>query len=132
MARRARQWANWSRAAEMAAWHALFGRRGSASGDTHVPCHRRALVAAIDDKVMALRLARDRLVEGRMQERVALGGSQWRAEIGRVFLPEAHIERTGAGDAHAVAGFAEIVGQRRDETEPTAGFLHANVATRAP
>ena len=79
-------------------------------------------VRAVDDEVVALRLARDRLVDRGLKQIVALGGAERRAQVGGVLLAEAHVERAGAGDAHAVAAFAEIVGQRRDEAEPAAGL----------
>src|SRR5580658_8851247 len=43
-------------------------RRRLPAGDAHMPGQRRALVAAIDDEVMALGLARDRFVDGRLQK----------------------------------------------------------------
>ena len=45
--------------------------------------------------------------------------------------PEAHIERAGAGEPHAVAALAEIMGERRDEAEPPAGLAHGEIARRA-
>ena len=92
---------------------------------------RRALVAAVDDEVVALRLARDRVVDRGIEQVVALRGAQRRAQVGGVLLAEAHVERAGAGEAHAVAGFAEIVRQRRDEAEPAAGLGDAHIAGRA-
>ena len=59
-----------------------------------------------------------------ISEFVALRRAQRRAQIGGVLLAEAHIERAGAGDPHAIAALAEIVGQRRDEAEPPAGLAH--------
>ena len=47
--------------------------------------------------------------------------SEWRsgrAEIGGVLLAQAHEERSGAGEPHAVAAFAEIMRERRDQAEP--------------
>ena len=69
----------------------------------------------------------DRLV----QQSVVGARAQRRAQIGRVLLAEAHVERARAGEAHAVAALAEIVRERRDEAEPAAGFLDAHVARRA-
>src|SRR3982750_699018 len=83
----------------------------------------RALVAAVDDEIMTLGLAQDRLVDGAVEQLVAFGGAQRRPPGGGVPPAEAHVKRAGAGDAHAVAAFAEVVGHRRDETEPPAGFL---------
>src|SRR5262249_58369977 len=103
---------------------------GLAAGDAHVAGEGRALVAAVDDEVVALGLAPDRLVDGGIERVVALRGAQRRAQIRRVVLAEAHVERAGAGDAHAVARLAEVMGERRDEAEPSAGFPHGDVARR--
>ena len=45
--------------------------------------------------------------------------------------PEAHVHLAGAGHAHPIARFAEIVRHRRDEADPAAGLLDADVAGRA-
>src|SRR5882757_2880986 len=82
---------------------ALKCREDSAAGHAHVARHRRALGAAVDDEVVALRLAQDRGVDRGVDEIVALGGAQRRAQVGGVFLPEAHIKRAGAGEPHAIA-----------------------------
>mgnify|MGYP000060554999 CR=1 FL=1 len=50
-------------------------------------------------------------------------GRELGAEIGIVILAEAHVERAGAGEAHAIAGFAEIVGHGRDEADAPAGLI---------
>jgi hypothetical protein len=78
---------------------------------------RGLLGAPVDDEVMALGLAADGLVDGGGQQLVAFRRAQRRAQVGGVVLAEAHVERAGAGQAHAVAAFAEIVGHRRDEAE---------------
>src|SRR5947209_7927948 len=88
---------------------------GSAAGHAHVAGKRRALVASIDDEVMALGLAGDGLVDGCVQQLIAFRSAQRRAQIGGILLTEAHIERAGAGDADPVAGFAEVMRHRRDE-----------------
>src|SRR6185437_10703848 len=59
------------------------------------------------------------------------GKPERRAQIGGVLLAQAHEERAGAGQPHAVAALAEIVGQRRDHAEPAAGLAHRIVARRA-
>ena len=41
------------------------------------------------------------------------------------------MQRSGAGDAHAVAGFAEIMRHRRDEAELAAGLVHADITRRS-
>ena len=91
---------------------------------------RRAVVAAVDDEIVALRLAGDRLADRRLDRLVAFGLAQRRAQIGRVLLAEAHIQRAGAGQPHPVAAFAEIMGQRRDEAEPPSGLAHRHIARR--
>ena len=68
------------------------------------------LVAAVDDEIVALGLAGDRFVDGRVQEIVAFGSAQRLAQIGGILLAEAHVERAGAGDAHAIAGLRRNCG----------------------
>src|SRR5258708_28879129 len=99
----------------------------SAAGDAHMPRHRGALVAAVDHEVVPLGLAGDRLVDGVVEQAVALRGAQHRAQVGGVFLAEAHEQRAGAGDAHAVAGFTEIVPQGRNKAEPSAGLRDPDI-----
>ena len=95
----------------------------SAAGDAHVARDGGAVAAAVDDEVVALGLAADRLVDGGDQRVVRFAGAQRRAQVGRVVLAQAHVEHARAGQPHAVAGFAEIVGHRRDETERTDGLV---------
>src|SRR5688572_4408845 len=102
-------------------------RRASAAGHAHMPGDRGPGVAAVDDEVVPLGLARDRLAYGGDQRLIALALAQRRAQVGRVLLAQAHIEGAGAGEAHAVAGFAEIVRERCDEAEPPAGLAHAHI-----
>jgi hypothetical protein len=49
----------------------------------------------------------------------------------QLFLAQAHVERAGARQAHAVAAFAEIMRHRRDEAELAAGLLDLDIAGRA-
>src|SRR4051794_41169458 len=56
----------------------------SAAGDAHVAGDGRPLGAAVDDEVVAFRLAADRLVDGVRQELVALGSTQRGAQVGRI------------------------------------------------
>src|SRR3546814_18933117 len=86
---------------------------------------------AVDDEVVALRLARDGGVDGGLERRVVLAGAQRRAEVGRVLLAEAHVERAGAGQPHPVAGLAEVMRERRDEADAPAGLGAVHVARRA-
>src|SRR5262249_46760933 len=97
----------------------------------HMARERRAAVAAVDDEIVAPGLARDRLVDRGVEQIVAFRSAQRRAQICGVLLSEAHVQRARAGDADAVAGLAEIMGERRDEAEPAAGLLDAHVARRA-
>mgnify|MGYP000361356845 CR=1 FL=1 len=52
------------------------------------------------------------------------------AQIRRVVLAEAHIERAGAGQSHAIAGLAEIMGEGGDEAHPLPGLFQRHVARR--
>ena len=89
------------------------------------------VVAAVDDEIMAFGLARDRRVDGACRAASSsLRRAQRRAQIGGVVLAEAHKSVPVQVSAHAVAAFAEIVRQRRDEAEPAAGFGHAHIARR--
>src|SRR5215831_14302217 len=93
-----------------------------APGYAHVAGQRRPLMASVDDEIVPLGLARDRFRNRRIEQIVAFGRAQRRAQIGGVLLTEAHVEGSRAGHPHPIAGFAEIVGQRRDEAEPAAGL----------
>jgi len=64
---------------------------------------------------MALRLARNSLIDCRMQEIVGFARAKRRPQIGRVLLAEVHIESARAGDAHAIASVTEIVAERREK-----------------
>src|SRR5438046_7738535 len=88
----------------------------------------RPVMAAVDDEVVALRLAVDRLADRRFERLVAFGLAQRCAQIRCILLAETHEECAGAGQTNAVAALAEIVGQRRDKAEPPAGFPHRHVA----
>src|SRR6202521_6040642 len=103
---------------------------GSAAGHAHVPRQRRVFGTAVDDEVVALWLARDGPHDRRVEEIVALRRAQRRAQVGAVLLAETHEQRAGAGDAHAIAALAEVMGQRRDEAEEAAGLLDAHISCR--
>src|SRR4051812_4235452 len=108
-------WYACRRAARGAAWRA--SRDASlASGNAHVTADGRPLVAAIDKEVVSLGLARHGLADRGDQRRVAFRCAHGRAKVGGVFLAEAHVKRAGTGQPHAVAGFTEVVGHRRDES----------------
>src|SRR5438034_1825425 len=89
------------------------------------------VVAAVDDEIMPLGLAVDRGADRGFERLVALGLAQRGAQIRRIFLAEAHIQRAGAGQSDAVAAFAEIMGQGGDEAEPPAGLPHRRIARRS-
>src|SRR4051812_11280146 len=116
----------------------FYGAKGKPSskapltaGHAHVALQGGAHVAAVDDKVMPLRFAPDGLVNGAVDKLIALGRTQRRPQVSGIFLAETHIQRAGAGDADTVAAFAEVVGHRRDEAEPSPGFLHPRITRRA-
>ena len=94
-------------------------------------CDSRPSGAPIDDEVMAFRLQEHGLVDGRLQGRVVGSGTQWLAQIDRVFLAEAHEQGAGACETDPVAAFAEVMRHRRDEAETAAGLGDAHVAGRS-
>src|SRR5262245_12649280 len=98
----------------------------SAPGHRHRPGQMRPLFPA-DDEVMALRLPGDGRVDRGVEEGVVATCAKRRPEIGCVLLAETHIESAGAGDAHAIARFAEIMRQWRDEAEPPSGLAHLEI-----
>src|SRR3984893_12837574 len=90
-----------------------------------------AVVPAVDDEVVTLRLQTDGAVDRGAEELVVGGGAQRLAQIGGIPVAEAGMQRPGTGDPHPVAGFAEIMGHRRDEAELAAGLADANVTRGA-
>src|SRR5512143_751350 len=112
----------------------LFGTRqplfSLSAGDRHVPGDRDIGAAAVEDEVVAARLSRNGLGYRALEPFVSLARPQRRPQIGTVLLPEAHIELARAGHANAVAGFAEIMGQGRDEADPPAGLEAIHIARR--
>src|SRR5262245_36095423 len=74
-----------------------------AARHAHMAGKRRTLMPAVDDEIVPLRLACDRVLDRCTDGSIAFGGAQRRAQIGGVLLPETHIERAGAGEAHPVA-----------------------------
>src|SRR6266702_4471938 len=77
--------------------------RRSPAGHAHMAGDRGPVVAAIDDEIVAFRLAADRLADRRVERLVAFRLPQRCAQIGRILLSEAHIERAGTGQAHPIA-----------------------------
>ena len=91
--------------------------RQLAARDAHVARDRGGAERPVDNEVMTFGLAGDGFADRRMQAFVALRGAQRRPQIGGVFVSKAHVERPRARHAHAIAAFAEIVGERRDEAD---------------
>src|SRR5690242_21677247 len=85
-----------------------FGQAVLAPGERHSTRDGRSFVAAVNDKVVAFGFSRDRLLYCLLEQRIITCGTKRRAEIGAVALAEAHVERTRAGHAHAIAALAEI------------------------
>src|SRR6266849_1023902 len=88
------------------------GMGPSAAGQRHRAGDGGFVVTAVDDEIMTFGFAADGFVDDGIVGRCTQG----RPQIGGIVLPQAHIEHPGAGKPHAVAAFAEIVAQRRDET----------------
>src|ERR1700704_5103207 len=99
----------------------------SAAGDAHMAADARAVVPAIDDEVVALRLQADGAVDRGTEQVVVGGGPQRLPQIGSILVAEAGMQGAGTGDPHPVAGLAEIMGHRRDEAELATGLADANV-----
>src|SRR6202012_3778133 len=97
-------------------------RNGLPAGHAHMAADARAVVAAIDDEVMALGLEPNGAVDRGAQQFIVARGPQRLAQVGGVFLAEAGVQRAGAGNTHAVAGLAEIMRHWRDEAELAAGL----------
>src|SRR5580704_18248620 len=89
--------------------------------------NRGLCVVTIDDEIMALRLAGDGGVESLVQKLVAGRRAQRRPQISRVLLAKAHVKRSGAGHAHAIAAFAKIMGKRGDEAQTAPGFRDVHI-----
>src|SRR5262245_58514746 len=80
---------------------------------------------------MAFRLPRNCLIDRGVQRLVTFRRTERLAQIRRVVLSKTHVESARASDTDPVARFAEIVRERRDKSQPTAGFLHADIARRS-
>ena len=100
------------------------------AGHAHVAGQCRPVVPAINHEIMSFRFARDCLVNCGMQKLVAFRSAQRIAEIGGVILAEAHVQRAGAGNAHAITRFTEVMGKWRNKAQPPAGFLYTYIAGR--
>ena len=102
----------------------------SAAGDAHMAADAGAVVAAVDDEVVPLRLQADGVVDCSTEQLVVGGGPQRFAQIGGILVAEAGMQRPGTGDPDPVAGLAEIMGHRRDEAELAASLADTDVARR--
>src|SRR5690625_3129312 len=80
---------------------------------------------------MTLGLARDRLADRLFERLIIFGCTHHLAQIRIIILAEAHIKLPRAGQAHAIAALAKIMGERRDEADPLPGFLDTDIARRA-
>ena len=89
------------------------------------------MAASFDDEVVALGLGRYGRIDRRIEQMVRLACAKWGPQVGGILLAEAHIKSAGAGDPHAVASLAEIVGEGGDEAERAACIGDAHIARRA-
>src|SRR5947199_6047887 len=104
--------------------------RRSPAGHAHMAGDSGPVVAAVDDEIVALGLARDCLADCRLDRFVTFGLAKRTTQIRRIFLSQAHIKRAGAGQADPVAALAEIMGQRCDKSEPPPVFSLRHVTRR--
>src|ERR1700676_3768358 len=75
----------------------VLGKIRSAARGAHMALHRGRRGAS-DDEVVSLGLPCDSRADSGDQGFVRFGTAQRLAQVRRVLLPEAHIERAGAGD----------------------------------
>src|SRR4029077_9568635 len=101
-----------------------------AASHAHMAGQGRALMPSIDQEIMPLGFACNRLIDRSIQEVIACRSPQRIAEICGVVLAKAHVKCAGASNAYTVARFTEIVSKRGNETQPATGFFHAHVARR--
>src|SRR5207342_1371175 len=102
-----------------------------AAGHAHVAWQCRALMVAIDHEIMPFGLSCNRFIDCGIQETIAFRRAEWTTEVGVVVLAKAHIQHTGTSDPDSIAGFAKIVRERGNETQPSAGFLHTHIMRRS-
>src|SRR4029450_5585767 len=101
------------------AWGGIVNKRANpAAGDAHVARDARAVMPAVDDEVVALRLQPDGAIDGSRQQIIVGGGPQRLAQIGGILVAEAGVQRAGAGDPYPVTGLAEIMRHRGNEGGP--------------
>jgi len=76
---------------------------GLAAGDAHMASDGGTARGAVDDEIMPLGLAPDRRTARGVEHDIVARLPQRRAQVGRVLLAQAHIQRARAGDPHAIA-----------------------------
>jgi hypothetical protein len=103
------------------------GARDHRRAQRHQQLREALVLRRPPDLEVKLEVRRHRVADRRLDRIIALRLAPRGAKIGRVLLPEAHVQRAGAGQPHAVAAFAEIMGQRRDKAEPSPGLAHGQV-----
>ena len=74
---------------------------------THMSRHGRPIMPAIDDEIVSLGLAADRLADRIIQLGIARAIAQHGAGIRRIVLPQAHVQRPGAGQPHTIAKLSQ-------------------------
>ena len=102
--------------------HQLAGDSVLSAGHAHVAHYSGDTTGPVNDEIMAFGFAGDRLTDRRIEKTVPLRGAERGAQVGRVFVPQTHVKRAGTGHPHAVAALAEIMGQRGDEANQSAGL----------
>src|SRR5947209_20131135 len=85
---------------------------------------------SFDAELMAFRLAGQQAIE-RAVDRFRTATAQQIAQLDLLVVTKASEDGARRGDADAVAAIAEIVGQRRDETQPHAQPFDCVIARRA-
>ena len=80
---------------------------------------------------MALGFQGNRRADGVFQMRVVVRGTQRAAQVAMSVLAKACVDFASAGDPHAIAAFAEIVGHGRDQPDLLAGFGQFHITRRA-
>jgi hypothetical protein len=106
-------------------------RPQSPSGNTHVSGESGPGTASIDNEIVPPRLVIDRASDGGLEDSVFRRGAQGSSEVYGIVLPQAHIERSGACDPDAIAGFAKIMRQGGNESDAAPGFSNACVSRRS-
>src|SRR6056297_3841831 len=103
----------------------------SPSGMAHVAADLTVDLLAGIVEIVAFGLALDGGANGVLELRIVVRRPQRRAQVGHVLLSEAHVKLPGAGQAHAVAAFAEVMRERRDEADLLARLLQLDIARGA-